>query len=123
MNNFAQKQCMITTAITTTRTKQAGGSLFFTALSSTLQNHKKMCHLKFFSKYTEIYGVRVIRIKIRPPILRRWRRSGIFIINFEQISHLVLVFLLLTLNMQLPTEYVTILFHLTALLRTAGNMR
>ena len=27
-----------------------------------------------------------------------WRRSGVFIVNFEHISHLVLVFLLLTLN-------------------------
>ena len=33
---------------------------------------------------------------------RHWRRSGVFIVNFEHISHLVLVFLLLTLNMQLP---------------------
>ena len=31
-----------------------------------------------------------------------WRRSGIFVVNFEHISHLVLVFLLLTLNMRLP---------------------
>ena len=30
---------------------------------------------------------------------RRRRRSGVFIVNFEYISHLVLVFLLLTLNM------------------------
>ena len=29
-------------------------------------------------------------------------KSGVFIVNFEHISHLVLVFLLLTLNMQLP---------------------
>ena len=29
---------------------------------------------------------------------RHWRRSGAFIVNFENISHLVLVFLLLTLN-------------------------
>ena len=29
-------------------------------------------------------------------------RPGVFIVNFEHISHLVLVFLLLTLNMQLP---------------------
>ena len=29
---------------------------------------------------------------------RHWRRSGVFIVNFEYISHLVLVFLLLTLN-------------------------
>ena len=27
------------------------------------------------------------------------RRSGVFIVNFEHISHLVIVFLLLTLNM------------------------
>ena len=27
-----------------------------------------------------------------------WRRSGLFIVNFEHISHLVLVFLLLTLS-------------------------
>ena len=27
-----------------------------------------------------------------------WRRSGIFIVNFEHIPHLVLVFLLLTLS-------------------------
>ena len=32
----------------------------------------------------------------------QWRRSGAFILNFEDISHLVLVFLLLTLNMSLP---------------------
>ena len=29
---------------------------------------------------------------------RHWRRSGVFIVNFEHISHLVLVFLLLTLS-------------------------
>ena len=28
-----------------------------------------------------------------------WRRSVVFIVNFEYISHLILVFLLLTLNM------------------------
>ena len=34
-------------------------------------------------------------------VLNQWRqlrRFGIFIVNFERISHLVLVFLLLTLN-------------------------
>ena len=31
-----------------------------------------------------------------------WRRSGIFIVNFEHISHLVLLFLLLTLTRQMP---------------------
>ena len=28
-----------------------------------------------------------------------WRRSNVIIVNFEHMSHLVLVFLLLTLNM------------------------
>ena len=27
-----------------------------------------------------------------------WRRFGVFVFNFEQLSHIVLVFLLLTLN-------------------------
>ena len=31
-----------------------------------------------------------------------WRRSGVFIINFENISHLALVFLLLTLSNKMP---------------------
>ena len=34
---------------------------------------------------------------------RQWRRFGDFIVNFEHISHLALAFLLLTLNMQLPS--------------------
>ena len=31
--------------------------------------------------------------------VQSWRRSSIFVVNFERISHLVLVFLFLTLNM------------------------
>ena len=31
--------------------------------------------------------------------------SGVFIVNFEQISHIFLVFLLLTLKMQVPVEF------------------
>ena len=29
---------------------------------------------------------------------RQWRRSGVFVVNLEHISHLALVFLLLTLK-------------------------
>ena len=36
------------------------------------------------------------------PEQRQWRRSGVFIVNSEHASHLVLVFLILTLNMHLP---------------------
>ena len=39
------------------------------------------------------------KLTIKTPESRHWLRSGVFIVNFEHISHLVLVFLLLTLNM------------------------
>ena len=35
------------------------------------------------------------------PVNIYWRRSGVFIVNFEHISHLFLVFLLFTLNTQM----------------------
>ena len=38
------------------------------------------------------------KLTIEIPERRQWRLSGIFIVNFENISHLLLVFLLLTLN-------------------------
>ena len=38
------------------------------------------------------------KLTINTPERRHWPRSGVFIVNFEHISHLVLVFLLLTLN-------------------------
>ena len=44
------------------------------------------------------------KLTIKTPERRNWRGSGVFIVTFEHISHLVLVFLLLTLNMQLLAE-------------------
>ena len=38
------------------------------------------------------------KLTINTPKLRQWRRSVAFIVNFEHISHLVLLFVLLTLN-------------------------
>ena len=38
------------------------------------------------------------KLTIKIPERRQWRYSGIFIVNLEHISHLVLVFLLLTLG-------------------------
>ena len=43
-------------------------------------------------------GVKYIQSKIKAPERRQWRRSGVFIVNFEHISHLFLVIILLTLN-------------------------
>ena len=39
------------------------------------------------------------KLTIQTPERRHWRRSGVFIVTFEHISHLNLVFLLLTLDM------------------------
>ena len=39
------------------------------------------------------------KLTIRTSERHQWRRSGVFIVNFEHISHLVLLLLLLTLNM------------------------
>ena len=39
------------------------------------------------------------KLTIKTPGRRHWRHSDFFIVNFEHISHLVLVFLLLSLNM------------------------
>ena len=38
------------------------------------------------------------KLTIKTPERRQWRCSGVFIVTFEHISHLVLVFLLLTLS-------------------------
>ena len=38
-------------------------------------------------------------LTIKTPERRQWRRFGVFIVNFEHISHLVLEFLLLPLSM------------------------
>ena len=39
------------------------------------------------------------KLAIKIPEQRQWHRSGVFIVNFEHISHLVPLFLLPTLNM------------------------
>ena len=39
------------------------------------------------------------KLTIKTPERRHWRRSGVFIVNFEHILQLFLVFLLLTLNL------------------------
>ena len=39
------------------------------------------------------------KLTIKTPERHQWRRYGVFIVNFEHISHFILVFLLLTLSM------------------------
>ena len=49
-----------------------------------------------------LWKVYCSKLTIKIPERRYWRRSGIYIVNFEHISHLVLVFLLLTLSRKMP---------------------
>ena len=42
------------------------------------------------------------KLTIKTPGQRHWRRSGVFIVNFEHISHLALGFLLMTLSKLIP---------------------
>ena len=44
------------------------------------------------------------KLTIKAPERGHWRRFVAFIVIFEHTSHYVLVFLLLTLKMQLPAE-------------------
>ena len=69
--------------------------------------------LKFNNRCTRTRGEICSKLTIKTPEWRQqrrsgvfivnfehiWRRSCVFIVNFEHISHLVLVFLLLTLNL------------------------
>ena len=53
------------------------------------RNTRKMCEIS--SKFT-----------VKAPKQRQWRRFGVFISNFEQIPHIVLVFSSLTFNKYMP---------------------
>ena len=69
-------------AISITVVSDPAGNYFFRVNNRNTRTRREICS----------------RLTIKIPELRYWRRSGIFIVNFEHISHLVLVFLLLTLS-------------------------
>ena len=48
----------------------------------------------------------ILKVNNNDTRTRQWRHSGVFIVNFEHISYLVLVFLLLTLSKLMPPEIV-----------------
>ena len=53
---------------------------------------------KVNNKNTRIRSKICLKLTIKTPERGHWRGSGVFIINFEHLSHIVLVFLLLTLS-------------------------
>ena len=58
-----------------------------------------ICLLKGNNRNTRTRCEICSKLTIKTPERRHWRRSGVFIVDFEHISHLVLVFLRLSLNM------------------------
>ena len=44
----------------------------------------------------------MLKLTVKTPERHQWRRSGVFIVNSEHISNIILLFLLLTLNILLP---------------------
>ena len=60
-----------------------------------VNNRNTRTRCQIYSKFT-----------IKTPERCQWHRSGVFIVNFEHISHLALVFLLLTLTISLQAGLV-----------------
>ena len=58
--------------------------------------------LKVNNRNTKTKPAICSRLTIKALERCHWRRSGVFNVNFKHISHFVLMFLSLTLNMQLP---------------------
>ena len=78
-----------------------------------------------FSAKTKTYPANIYLFKVKIETIEKkceicsklklkaqeWRRSGVFIVNFEYISHFFLVFLLMTLNRQMLGEYLQYFFQ------------
>ena len=72
-------------------------------LRTSVDNCNIKCHILsstqyVCSKYVFQPAITCSKLTIKTPERCHWRCSGVFIVNFEHISHLVLVFLLLTLS-------------------------
>ena len=62
-----------------------------------------ICLLKVNNRNTRV-SCEICSKLIKTQERGHWRHSGVFIVNFENISHLVLVFQLLTFNIHLSSE-------------------
>ena len=82
--------CNITNKITS--------NIFQTILCSDSKIPAGIYLLKFNNRNTRARCEICSKLTIKTPERRDWRRSGVSIVDFEHISHLALVFLLLTSN-------------------------
>ena len=56
------------------------------------------CIFKVNNRNTRTRREICLKLTIKTPERRYWRRSGVFVANFDHMSHLFLLFLLLTLS-------------------------
>ena len=62
---------------------------------------REVCRIIFqncFFLLQIILGQECSKLTVKTPERHHWRRSGVFIVNFQHISHLVLMILLSTLS-------------------------
>ena len=83
-------------AVTKPYYQKEDGSLELSWLESYL------CKKSIFLRNTRERCEMCSKLTIKTPKRRQWRRSGILIVKFEHISHLDLVFLMLTLSRLTP---------------------
>ena len=76
-----------------------------------------ICMFNFNKRNTRARCEICSKLTIKTPERRKWRRSGVFIVNFEHILQLVLVFLLLNLNMQITAGQRSWLFSRSVRIR------
>ena len=75
--------------------------VIITSLTDNQLNVFNPAHIYLFKVNNRNFNIRCglySKLTIKTPERRQWRRSGVFAVNFEHISNLFLVFLLLTLN-------------------------
>ena len=65
-------------------------------------NTASIYQLKFNNRNTRTMCEISLKLTKKTPERRHWRRSIVFIVNFEHISHIVLMFLLLVLSRWMP---------------------
>ena len=75
---------------------------YLKGLSGCFNNPAGNYMIKINNRNTKIRCGICSKLTLKTPERRQWRRSGVFNNNFEHISHLVIVFISLTLCRQMP---------------------
>ena len=77
-----------------------------------------ICMFKVNNRNTRARCKICSKLTIKTPERRHWRNSAVFIVNFEHISHLLLVFILLNLSRWMPAGCFSLIKETNRLLST-----